>query len=316
MSLFSGQQNRIAQLIDELASFMSEPRKLPPLAALRAFEAAARHLSFQKAARELAVTPTAISHQLRLLEATLGLPLFDRHVRRVSLTPAGAQLYPVLRDGLDNFARAIAELSPRPQRNAVTVSATTLFTARRLIPALGLFQTQWPQFALRLHASDEAVDLSGGAADVAVRYGAGPFEGLVSEPLWQERFGVVCSPALGLRNPAELTKVALIHSEWRRQDLQPDWRRWQALARVAGLNVEAGLRFTDESHAIQAAVAGQGAVITSLLLVEDELSRGVLMHPFGPVIEGHHYHLVATEENMASADVQAVRQWLKAVASP
>ncbi|WID96315.1 LysR substrate-binding domain-containing protein [Bosea vestrisii] len=302
--------------MDEVVSSVIGPRKLPPLAALRAFEAAARHLSFQKAARELAVTPTAISHQLRLLEATLGLSLFDRHVRRVSLTPAGAQLYPVLREGLDSFARAIAELSLPSRRSAVTISATTLFTARRLIPALSLFQAQWPQFALRLHASDEAVDLASGAADVAVRYGAGPFAGLVSEPLWQERFGVVCSPALGLRDSADLTTATLIHSEWRRRDLQPDWRRWQALARVARLNVEAGLRFTDESHAIQAAVAGQGVVITSLFLVEDELSRGVLVHPFGPVIEGHHYHLVATEENMASADVQAVQQWLKAVASP
>ncbi len=295
---------------------MTSPRKLPPLAALRAFEAAARHLSFRKAADELAVTPTAISHQLRLLEATLGLPLFERHVRRVSLTPAGAQLFPVLRDGLDSFARAIATLSPAPLRSAVTVSATTLFTARRLIPALGSFQAQWPQFALRLHASDDAVDLAGGAADIAVRYGAGPFAGLVSEVLCRDRFGVVCSPSLGLRDPGDLTVATLIHSEWRRRDLQPDWRRWQALAQVPDLNVDAGLRITDESHAIQAAVAGQGVVIASLLMVEDELARGVLVHPFGPVLEGHHYHLVATEENMTSADVEAVRQWLKTVASP
>jgi LysR family transcriptional regulator, glycine cleavage system transcriptional activator len=294
---------------------VTSPRKLPPLASLRAFEAAARHLSFQKAADELAVTPTAVSHQLRLLEATLGLRLFERHVRRVSLTPAGAQLYPVLREGLDRFASAIAELAPE-RRSAVTISATTLFTARRLIPALGSFQKQWPQFALRLHASDEAVDLANGAADIAVRYGAGPFAGLVSEILCQDRFGVVCSPALGLRDPGDLTAATLIHSEWRRRDLQPDWRRWQAQAQVAGLNADAGLRITDESHAIQAAVAGQGVVITSLVLIEDELSRGVLVHPFGPVIEGHHYHLVATERNMASADVEAVRQWLKAVAAP
>lgn len=294
---------------------MTNPRKLPPLAALRAFEAAARHLSFRKAADELAVTPTAVSHQLRLLEATLGLRLFERHVRRVSLTPAGAQLYPVLREGLDRFASAIAELAPEG-RSAVTISATTLFTARRLIPALGSFQKQWPQFALRLHASDEAVDLANGAADIAVRYGAGPFPGLVSEVLCQDRFGVVCSPALGLRDPGDLTAATLIHSEWYRRDLQPDWRRWQALAQVPGLNVDAGLRITDESHAIQAAVAGQGVVITSLVLIEDELSRGVLVHPFGPVIEGHHYQLVATERNMASADVEAVRQWLKAVAAP
>lgn len=295
---------------------MVAPRRLPSLAGLRAFEAAARHLSFRKAAAELAVTPTAISHQLRLLEATLGLPLFERHVRRVSLTQAGAQLYPVLRDSLDTIARAVAELSPQHRRSSVTVSATTLFTARRLIPALGLFQSRWPQFALRLHASDEAVDLSSGDADIAVRYGAGPFGSLVSEVLCPERFGVVCSPALGLREPADLIATTLIHSEWRRRDLQPDWRRWQAPAGVAGLDVEAGLRFSDESHAIQAAIAGQGAVITSLLLVEDELARGVLVHPFGPVIEGHHYHLVATAEALASPDVQAVAEWLRAIAPP
>ena len=295
---------------------MASSRKLPPLAALRAFEAAARHLSFRKAAEELAVTPTAVSHQLRLLEATLGLQLFERHVRRVSLTRAGEHLYPVLRNGFDDFARAIAELRPPSRRRTVTISATTLFTARRLIPALGAFRARWPQIALSLYASDEAVDLSAGAADVAVRYGAGPFGALVSEPLWQERFGIVCSPSLGLRDPADLASAALIHSEWRRRDLQPDWRRWQALARVAGLNVADGLHITDESHAIQAAVAGQGVVIASLLLVEDELSRGVLVHPFGPVIEGHRYHLIATEENMAGAEVQAVRHWLKAMASP
>jgi LysR family glycine cleavage system transcriptional activator len=295
---------------------MTGSRKLPPLPALRAFEAAARHLSFRKAAEELAVTPTAVSHQLRLLEATLGLPLFHRHVRRVSLTQAGARLYPVLRDGLDAFARAIAELYPQSRRSAVTVSATTLFTARRLIPALGAFQARWPEFALRLHASDEAVDLRGGDADLAVRYGAGPFPGLVSESLCRERFGVVCSPALGLGGHADLAGAVLIHSEWRRRDLQPDWERWAAAAGIAGLDLQAGLRFTDESHAIQAALAGQGVAVTSLLLVEDELSRGLLVQPFGPVIEGYHYHVLATPETMARAEVEAVRDWLKGLAWP
>ncbi|MBB3809721.1 LysR substrate-binding domain-containing protein [Pseudochelatococcus contaminans] len=294
---------------------MNQPRKLPPLSALRAFEAAARHLSFQKAAEELAVTPTAVSHQIRLLEQTLGLPLFERHVRRVSLTAAGAHLYPVLREGLDNFAHAIAELYPQSRRKAVTVTATTLFTARRLIPALGQFQQAWPQFELRLYASDDAVDLAGGAADIAVRYGSGPFPGLVSEPLCRERFGVVCSPSLRLRQPADLREQTLIHSEWRRKDVQPDWARWCALAGITDIDVEAGLRFTDESHTIQAAIAGHGVAITSLIHVEDELSRGVLVHPFGPVLDGHAYHLVATQDNMACEDVQAVRDWLRAVTS-
>lgn len=290
---------------------MLHPRKLPPLLALRAFEAAARHVSFRTAAEELAVTPTAVSHQVRLLEDTLGLPLFERHVRRVSLTQAGAHLYPVLRDGLDAFSRAVAELYPQPRRRAVTVTATTLFTARRLIPALGAFQAAWPQYELRLNATDEAVDLVSGAADIAVRYGAGPFVGLVSEPLCCERFGLVCSPSIGLSRPEQLLEATIIHSEWRRRDIQPGWERWRSLAGLPTLNTTNGLRFTDESHAIQAAIAGHGVAIASLVLVEDELSRGVLVHPFGPVIEGHHYHLVATPENMACDDVRAVCDWLK-----
>ncbi|MBA4491139.1 LysR substrate-binding domain-containing protein [Paracoccus sp. S1E-3] len=294
---------------------MLRPRKLPPLPALRAFEAAARHLSFRMAAEELAVTPTAISHQVRLLEETLGLTLFERHVRRVSLTRAGTHLYPVLRDGLDSFSRAITELYPQSQRRAVTVTATTLFTARRLIPALGAFQQAWPQYELRLHATDEAVDLLSGAADIAVRYGGGPFPDLVAEALCRERFGPVCSPSLALSQPEQLAAMMLIHSEWHRRDMQPGWERWRSMVNLPSLDTTSGLRFTDESHAIQAAIAGHGVAIASLVLVEDELARGVLVHPFGPVIEGHEYHLVATPENMASEDIQAVCGWLKVIGS-
>lgn len=293
---------------------MPYPRKLPPLLALRAFEAAARHLSFRDAAEELAVTPTAISHQVRLLEETLGLPLFERHVRRVSLTVHGSHLYPVLRDGLDDFARAIAGLYPQSERRAVTVTATTLFTARRLIPALGAFRKAWPQFELRLNATDEVVDMHVGAADIAVRYGAGPFPDLIAEPLCRERFGLVCSPSLGLSRPEQLLETTLIHSEWYRRDMQPDWESWRSLARLSELDTTGGLRFNDEGHAIQAAIAGHGVAIASLVLVEDELSHGILVHPFGPVIEGHHFHLVATPENMACEDVQAICAWLKAAA--
>lgn len=267
------------------------------------------------AAEELAVTPTAISHQVRLLEDTLGLTLFERHVRRVSLTRAGTHLYPVLRDGLDSFSRAITELYPQSQRRAVTVTATTLFTARRLIPALGAFQQAWPQYELRLHATDEAVDLLGGAADIAVRYGGGPFPDLVAEALCRERFGLVCSPSLALSQPDQLAAMTLIHSEWHRRDMQPDWERWRSMANLPSLDTTSGLRFTDESHAIQAAIAGHGVAIASLFLVEDELARGVLVHPFGPVIEGHEYYLVATPENMASEDVRAVCGWLKVIGS-
>ncbi|MCG2840607.1 LysR substrate-binding domain-containing protein [Sandaracinobacter sp. RS1-74] len=291
-------------------------RNLPPLAALRAFEAAARHLSFRKAAEELAVTPTAISHQIRLLESVLGLSLFDRHIRRISLTGAGAQLFPALRDGLDSFERAIADLYPRSRRQAVTLTATAFFTARRLVPALADFRLRYPQFELRLHASDDVVDLHAGVADVAVRYGGGHYPGLLSEPLSQERFGLVCNPLLAVSGPTDLARVPLIHSEWRRADWQPDWPTWLRKAGLSGIDSRKGLRFTDENHAVDAAIAGQGAAISSLVLLEEQLQRGLLTNPFGPVLEGERYHLLTTAENAACEDVRAVMDWLRRLSGP
>lgn len=302
--------------MDSNNSSVSHGRRLPSLAALKAFEAAARHLSFQKAARELFVTPTAVSHQIRELESSLGMPMFQRHIRRVTLTPAGQQLFPVLRQGFDAFAQAIAGLYPASRRSAVTVTANTLFAARRLIPALGGFQRDHPQFQLRLHASDDIVDLDSGVADVAVRYGAGPFPGLVSEPLCRERFGVVCSPTLGVQTLEDLKGATLIHAEWRRGDYQPTWRKWCALSGLEGMDLEAGLTFTDDSHAIQAAIAGHGVAIASLPLVGDELARGVLVQPFATALEGEYYHFVTTVGNAACEDVQAVRDWLRSVQAP
>lgn len=297
--------------MNEIMSSIARHRRLPPLAALRAFEAAARHLSFRKAAEELAVTPTAISHQIRLLEEILGLALFIRQVRRVALTDAGQRLYPTLREGFDAFEHAIAELSPQSRRKAVTLTATMLFTARRLLPALGAFRSHHPEFDLRLHASDELVDLTAGVADIAVRYGSGPFHGLVTEPLLSERFGVLCSPRLDLSSPDDLKRATLLHAEWKRPGKAPDWRRWARLAGMRDLAVEEGPRFTEDGHALQAAVAGHGAAIASLVLAGPEIEAGLLVHPFGPVIEGETYHIVATPENMTCADVRAVCDWLK-----
>lgn len=289
---------------------MMRNRKLPPLGALRAFEAAARHLSFRKAADELGVTPTAISHQIRLLEDILGFALFIRQVRQVVLTEAGERLYPTLRDGFDMFDRALADLAPAPRRTAVTLTATIQFTARKLLPALGSFRERFPEFDLRLHSSDEPVDLTAGQADVAVRYGRGPFDGLVGQPLFSERFGLLCSPKLGLSAPQDLLCATLLHVEWRRPANAPDWRRWAGLAGMEGLAVDEGPRFNSDDHALQAAVAGHGVAIGSLILARPEIDAGLLVHPFGPVIEGDSYHMLATPANMGCADVRAVCAWL------
>lgn len=292
-------------------SSLLQPRRLPPLAALRAFEAAARHVSFRQAAEELGVTPTAISHQVRLLEDSLGFALFVRRARGVVLTDAGRRLFPTLRDGFDAFERAIWELSPRPRRVAVTLSATTLFTVRRILPAISRFRERFPDYDLRLHASDDPVDLIAGEADVAVRYGAGAFRGLVATPLLAERFGVLCSPKMAIARPEDLRGATLLHIEWRRAGKAPDWRRWARLAGIEGLAVDRGPRFTEDDHALQAAAAGSGVVLSGLVLAQPAIDAGLLVHPFGPVIEGDAYHAVTTPDRRDEPAVRAVCDWLR-----
>lgn len=286
-------------------------RRLPPLNALRAFECAARRLSFRKAAGELGVTPTAISHQIRLLEDILGQPLFVRHVRRVALTPAGMALYPVLREGFDSFALGIAQLQRQRSRPRVVLSATRLFTARRLMPALGAFAAEHPDIDLHLHASDGVVDLDAGDADIAVRYANGPFPGLVAEPLMPECVGVLASPGLGIAEPSDLRSVPLLHSDWTGSMAAPDWASWARLAGISDLPVAAGVRLTDDSHALQAAIAGQGAVMSSLVLAAPEIRSGLLVNPFGPAIEGGQYHIVTAGNAPLRPEVFRVRDWLR-----
>ncbi|GGL37609.1 LysR substrate-binding domain-containing protein [Caulobacter rhizosphaerae] len=289
-------------------------RRLPPLSALRAFEAAARRLSFRLAAEELAVTPTAVSHQVRQLEAHLGQPLFVRGVRSVSLTAAGARLFPVLMDGLDAFERTVANLRVESGRRVVTLSTTMAFAARRLAGRVEAFRAANPDLDLRLLATDDPVDLRAGEADAAVRYGLGPWPGLVSEPLVDDRFAPVCSPRLGLAEPGGLAAQTLIHAEWRHPGADaPTWRLWARQAGRTDLDVEAGPRFTDDSHAIQAAAAGQGVVLTSLTLVAEELAAGLLVQPFGPVLAGRRFELVYPPAARDGQAVSALRRWLAEV---
>lgn len=290
-------------------------RRLLPLGALRAFEAAARHLSFKTAADELAVTPTAISHQLRLLEDSIGRRLFERHIRRVTLTPAGEALYPVLRDGFDSFASAIERLRAGPQRRRLTLSATPAFVAKWLLPRLGDWQARHPGIDLHLHASEAPVDFAAGSADAAIRYGRGDWAGLRSELLLSSLFAPVASPRLKLRKPADLKKQTLLHFDWRqRRRDTPTWKRWADEADV-DLDVAGGLRFSDESHAIQAAIAGQGVALLGLPLVAAELSSGALVQPFGPVLPGHGYHLVCPPERAQQPEIIALQIWLRAAAT-
>lgn len=288
-------------------------RRLPPLATLRAFEAAARLLSFKRAAAELGVTPTAISHQVRQLEAAIGAKLFERRTRQVLLTAEGQVLLPPLREGFDAFARVLEGLSRRQRRRTVTLSATPAFAAKWLVPRIAGFRQAHPDIDLTLLASLEVVDLESGAADLALRYGDGPYPGLDAQPLATDRFAPVANPRLRIRRPGDLRSATLLHSDWHRRDPRnPTWANWLKLARVDGVDPKAGIRFSDETHAIQAAVAGTGVALHSLLLVAEELRAGTLVVPFGPEIAGFTLHLVRGRDRPVTGAMQVVEAWLKA----
>lgn len=290
---------------------MRDERRLPPLGALRAFEAAARRLSFKEAAAELHVTPTAISHQIRQLEESLGTRLFDRATRAVRLTEAGQRLYPALRDGFDSFERAVEAVRRHGTRTA-TLSATVAFVARRLAPLAGSFGALYPDWTLRLDASDVTVDLDSGA-DAAIHYGSGTYPGMVVEPLFQDRFAPVCSPHLGIATAADLHAATLVHFDWgqamRNDPLAPVWRDWLTQAGMPPPH-HAGLSFTDEINAVQAVLAGQGIGLLSLTLVAPELASGTLVQPFGPVLDSHRYQLVYSERMRGRPAVDVLRHWL------
>lgn len=303
--------------MDEFSSFMGfrgstiarMKKPLPPLTALRAFEAAARWCSFKQAANELALTPTAVSHQVRALEDRLGVRLFERRTRQVVLTEAGRRLGAGLHDAFDRIAEAVSAVQPR--RANVTITATPAFAAQWLLPRWRALADAHPHIDLRLHAGNALVELQGGAADLAIRYGkGGPYAGMQASLLMADRFMPVASPGLALRSPKDLARHALIHFEWHRPDAShPSWAVWFAQAGVRPCGVQ-DLHFTDESHAIQSAVAGQGVALLSEVLVRDEVRRGLLHMPFGPVVEGLAYHLVRPVAP-ANPEVDEIERWIR-----
>lgn len=290
-------------------------RRLPPLGALRAFEAAARRLSFKRAAEELGVTPTAVSHQIRHLEDWLGVALFARGPRKVALTDVGSALAPALTRALDAMAEAVDAVRHRPTRRVATLSATVAFTAKLLVPRAARFRELNPGWDLRLHASDDPVDLGGGEADAAIRYGLGVGDpDLARLPLMTDRFAPVASPRLGLRNRQDIADHALIHFDWRVGGgaTVPSWRGWADAAGVKPFDRPGGVTFNDETSAILAAVAGQGVALLSLVLVEAELVSGALVQPFGPVLDGWRYDFVHPRGGEARPAVAALKAWVEA----
>jgi LysR family glycine cleavage system transcriptional activator len=285
---------------------------LPPLAALRAFEAAARRASFKAAATELFVTPTAISHQIRLLEDYLGVRVLNRTPRAVSLTPEGRALYDVAAAGFADIGRVASRLRQKQPEAILTLSATTAFLSHWLVSRLATLRQVLPELELRLHTSEDVVELQPGGIDMAIRYGKGPFAGVEATPLACDAFAPVCSPSLDLTKLRDLRRAKLIHVEGRRvPQPSPDWPRWCRTAGATGVNTDAGLRFTDSMHAVQAAIAGQGVAIVSRVLVADALASGLLVQPFSEVLQGETYHFVCAAGLGARDDVARLREWFR-----
>ncbi|ODN70976.1 Glycine cleavage system transcriptional activator [Methylobrevis pamukkalensis] len=261
------------------------------------------------------MTPTAISHQIRQLEAELGLALFERRNRQVVPTAAARMLLPALTTAFDGMAGAVAAVTRRPARQVATLSATVAFTARLLVPHAGGFRKLHPEWDLRLHAADEPVDLAGGEADAAIRYGRGDYPGLATLPLVRDRIAPVASPHLGLTDPGDLATATLLHFEWPTgtpKACDPTWREWGARAGIDLGDAAGGITFNDEGSVIQAALAGHGVALLSLVLVDAELRSGALVQPFGPVLDGQRFDLVYPERAEARRSVVVLREWLAA----
>jgi LysR family glycine cleavage system transcriptional activator len=306
--------------MQEISSPVRPGRRLPPLLSLRAFEAAAAHRSFQRAAQELSVTPSAISHQVRALEDTLGQPLFRRLTRQLVLTPAGERLFDDLRMGFDLLEAGIDRLRRPAASPAVTLTTNTAFAARWVLPRMEAFRKACPDVELRLHASDKLVDLARGDADIAIRSGRGNWPGLVARELMRECYAPLCSPMLKLRRVADLPKHQLIHCDWQPHALAPAvWPRWFREAGIAPPRGRAmkspGLSFSDETHAMLAALGGHGVALLSLTLAAEEIASGALVQPFGPVLDTGSYFLAVAEGRESEAAVRAVWDWIAAQAA-
>jgi len=298
-------------------------RNLPPLIQLRAFEAAARHLSFKSAAVELCVTPTAISHQIRLLERYCDQPLFRRRPRPLALTDAGRHLFSVVSDGLDAFSLALAGIKKSFDHRPLKVTATNAFACRWLVPRLPDWSSGHPGHGLEVIGTDDVLDLWSGEADVAIRYARTAPAELVVHELFRDRFYPLCSPSLltdgrPILRPSDLLRYRLIHCIWPSWNTEaPTWRRWSLKARsvdpeLPELGEIGDLNFREELHAIEAVVAGQGVSMLSDVVVAGELESGLLVKALDLAIPGLVFYLVHIPGHPRQAMIEALLSWLTA----
>jgi LysR family glycine cleavage system transcriptional activator len=287
--------------------------RLPSLNGLRAFEAAARHLSFTQAASELNVTQTAISHQIRRLEEELGVRLFIRKNRALALTPEARDYLPGIRAAFNDLRLATERLLRKDSDNVLTISTLASLAAKWLLPRLSAFQEAHPDIDVRITTSTGLVDFRSGDVDAAIRYGRGHWPGLRSEWLMADEMFPVCSPALltgkrPLQHPEDLRDQVLLHNT----NNGDDWRLWLTAAGLPpDLSKQQGITFDLILMTVQAAIDGMGVAMGRTTYVKDDIAKGRLVVPFQitlPADAG--FYLVSPEAAPDSPKLRAFRQWL------
>ena len=298
--------------------------RLPPLNALRAFEAAARRLSFTKAADELNVTPGAISQHIRQLEEYAGTPLFKRTGRSVLLTDAAQASLPLVREAFDQIAEAGRIMQAPARKGRVMVSCAPSFAAKWLAPRLEGFHSRHTDIEAWVSADSGLTDFTVADADFAIRYGGGGYDGLKSEKMLDETVLPVCSPALlegvdAIRRPEDLARHTLIHDVSAEVDPScPDWLSWlQARGVAHSVDGTRGPRFNQSALAIEAAATGRGVVLAKRAIAAADIAAGRLIAPFadGSISVEYGYWLVWPKGRHLTEDVRAFIKWVKAEAA-
>jgi LysR family glycine cleavage system transcriptional activator len=287
------------------------PRKLPPLTALPAFDAAARHLSFTLAAAELNLTHGAISRAVSNIEDRLGIQLFERGTRSIRLTPAGSAYAAEIGAALDRIGAATIAVTAVRSAGVLIVSTSDGFAGRWLVPRLHRFHRAHRDMDVRLSTSGVLADFVRDGIDIAIRYGTGGYEGVASEFLAEEDVSPVCSPELlqgehPLLSPVDLRHHILIHDNFR-----IDWAAWLQQAGLDDINPNGGVRFDSATYAVEAAVHGEGVLLGRSALVSADLAAGRLVRPFDLSLKSRSkYYVVYPEGALRQKKVKAFRDWL------
>jgi LysR family glycine cleavage system transcriptional activator len=290
------------------------------LNALRAFDAAARHLSFALAAEELNVTPAAVGQLIRRLEEVLGVELFHRAQAgpaRLILTEAARVALPDLRAGFEHLSAAMDRLRSAGKRRTLTVTVPMAFADKWLLPRLEAFGRAHPECDLRVDTRTSLVDFATESVDVGIRYGRGEWRGLVATRFAADLFFPVCSPSLlkgrhPLASPADLCHHQLIHDMSMASEPKfPGWRDWYKRAGLAAAGSDGGVRIDDSAAAFRMAIAGGGVALGRTTLVAQDLAERRLVRPFGPVLGCElAYYVVCRPQDAEDPTITAFRNWL------